>query len=96
MIPLPIGSFAELMAHEQEILARIATITNGGNLFLINPFLLLEDAAVILSDEARRELLQREPSLSAVSPTPYRALKASTATQSVRIQLKGLFRRRSA
>ncbi len=91
---LEIGSFDELMAHEQEIIERIAYIPNGGNLFLINPLLLLEEAGVRLSDDARRELIEREPALSSVSATPYNALRASTVPQRVRVHLKGLFERR--
>ena len=91
---LEIGSFDELMAHEQEIIERIAYIPNGGNLFLINPLLLLEEAGVRLSDDARRELIEREPALSSVSATAYNALKASTVPQRVRVRLTGLFERR--
>jgi hypothetical protein len=40
---LLIGSYAELLEHEREILRRIEDLPNGGKLFLIHPFLLLED-----------------------------------------------------
>ncbi|MBI3016111.1 MAG: hypothetical protein HYY65_13860 [Candidatus Tectomicrobia bacterium] len=45
---LSIGSYAELLKHEQEILRRIRAVPNGGNLFLIHPFLLFEDIGVEL------------------------------------------------
>lgn len=91
---LQIDSLEALMSHEEEIVARIAEIRNGGNLFLANPFMLLADMGVELSDQAKEEILEIEPSLSTVSKTPYESLKSSRCTQNLQIEVKGLFRRR--
>src|SRR5262249_56278014 len=71
---LVIDSFADLITHEPQILRRIGDVPNGGHLFLVHPFLLLEEVGVDLSDAARREILDREPQLRSLSPVPYRAL----------------------
>lgn len=91
---LQIDSFDDLMSHEEEIVARIAEIRNGGNLFLANPFMLLEEIGVDLSENVKAELVALEPSLSALSPTPYESLKRSRVTQNMQVEVKGLFRRR--
>lgn len=90
---LAIGSFAELIEREGEILERIADIPNGEHLFLIHPFMMLADAGVELSDQARAEILDREPSLSALSSIPYEELRRSQEPQSIHYQLDGLFSR---
>jgi hypothetical protein len=92
---LEIGSYDELMKNEPEILRRIKAMPNGGALFLINPFLLFEDVGVKLSDKAKREVLAAEPRLMGLSAIPYRALKASKSRQNYRVNVKGLFERRS-
>ena len=94
--PLSIDSYADLLKYEPEILSRIEALPNGGNLFLIHPFLLLEEIGVALSPQAKDEILAFEPRLSALSEVPYRALKASDAEQRLQVRLKGLFSRRSA
>lgn len=93
---LCINSYADLLKHEQEILYRIEALPNGGNLFMIHPFLLFEDIGVGLSQEAKDEILAFVPTLAGLSEVPYRALKASTSEQRYQIHLKGLFERRSA
>lgn len=93
---LVISTYAELLKHEKEILRRIEAVPNGGNLFLIHPFLLFEDIGVVLSEKAKTDILAVEPRLSGLSSVPYKALKASKSSQSYRIHLKGLFQRRSA
>lgn len=90
---IKIGSFKELMENEKEIVRRIGVTPNGGNLFMIHPLMLLRDVGVDLSDGALKEILQREPHLSGLSETPYRALKASREKQQVRFHVHGLFRR---
>lgn len=91
---LCVESLEELMEHEQEILKRIADTSNGGQLFLIHPFLLLKDIGVALSAHAEEEIRRREPHLSGLSPIPYRALRNSRAEQPIRVNLHGLFERR--
>ncbi|HSK17942.1 MAG TPA: hypothetical protein VK912_02295 [Longimicrobiales bacterium] len=92
---LHVNSFDELIAHEQEILGRIAATPNGGKLFLTHPFMLLADLGVELSKRAERELIAHEPVLGALSPVSYNHLKASTRPQSVKVNLRGLFQRRA-
>jgi len=91
---LKIDSFDELMQHEQEILKRIAQVPNGGRLFVIHPFMLFIDINVILSEDARKEIVKREPYLSGASPVTYNALKASKSKQNLRFHIRGLFRRK--
>ncbi len=91
---LSVNSYDELLEKEKEILQRIEAVPNGGNLFLINPFLLFEDIGVVLSEKAKTEILAVEPHLSGLSSVPYKALKTSKSSQSFRIHLKGLFQRK--
>jgi len=90
---LKVDSFEELMSHESEILERISRLRNGGNLFITHPFMLFEDIGVELSERAREEILDHEPHLSALSPTPYNALKESQEEQHIHFHIKGLFRK---
>jgi hypothetical protein len=92
--PIKINSFEELIQHEQDILARIAKVPNGGNLFMAHPFLMLADIGVELSAATQEEIIQHDPYLTGLSPTSYRALKATTHRQLIRFHLRGLFRRR--
>lgn len=91
---LKIGSLDELVSHEKEILERIAATRNGGNLYMANPFLLLADIGVDLSDQARQQMIAAEPHLSALSALPYNALKNSSDAQSIRFHVHGLISRR--
>ncbi len=75
---------------------RLNAMPNGGALFLIHPFLALEDAGVKLSPQARAEILKIEPRVGALSEAPYKAMKASTTRQNYRVNVKGLFRRPKA
>lgn len=91
---LKVDSFYELMKHEKEILERIERMPNGGQLFLIHPFMLLQDIGVALSERAEQEILECEPRLTGLSAVPYHALKNSKEEQNVRFHLRGLFERR--
>ncbi len=91
---LKINSFNQLIEHEKEILERIANTPNGGNLFMIHPFMLLADIGVELSEQACAEIMKHETHLSGLSAVPYNALKASKEEQRVRFHVKGLFERR--
>lgn len=90
---LKIASLETLMTNEKEILGRIEKVPNGGNLFMINPLMLLRDLGVLLSDDAEKELVDYEPSFKALSTTPYNALKNSKSPQKVRFHVKSLFRK---
>ena len=92
---LTINSFDELIKNEKSILERIEKTPNGANLFMVNPFLLLADIGVQVSEQAQSEILKANPNISGLSRTPYAALKRSTARQNVNFRLKGLFQRRA-
>lgn len=89
---LRIDSFKELLAHEKEILDQISETTNGGYLFMMHPFMLLEDIGVQLSEQAKKEIMRREPVLSALSPTPYEIMKRVKTNQRYTVHLHGLFK----
>ena len=92
---LKVDSFAELMEHEKEIVDLIERTPNGGQLFLIHPFLLLHDLGVELSKHAEQEIIQHEPHLTGLSHVPYHALKNSKEKQNVHFHVHGLFERRA-
>jgi hypothetical protein len=92
---LTLDSYEEFLASEQEILERIASIPNGGQLYLLHPFLLLADVGIKLTDRAKSEILREHEGLSSVSPTPYQALMGSQQTQSTRFRIRSLSRRGS-
>ena len=91
---LQVNSLDELTKHEKEILERIERTPNGGQLFLIHPFMLLRDIGVELSERAEQEIRQHEPTLTGLSAVPYQALKNSKEQQNIRFHLRGLFERR--
>ena len=93
---LKVNSFDELMQHEKEILDRIAHTQNGANLFMAHPLMLLADIGVQLSEDAKKEIISREPHFASLSEVPYKALKASAEQPSIRFYLHGLFERRSS
>jgi hypothetical protein len=86
-------SLKDLRRHEPEIVERIARIPNGGNLFMINPFLLLDEIGVSLSEKAQQEMVELEPTLSSRSSIAYQFLRSSQTPQRIRFHVKGLFRR---
>jgi hypothetical protein len=91
---LAIDSIDQLQTSEPEILRRIDELPNGGHLFLLHPFALLEDVGVELSDAVKREIVAREPSLGSLSMTPYRLLRRqSRPEQRFHVHLLGLFRK---
>jgi hypothetical protein len=90
--PIHIDTFAALLKHEKEIVERINAMPNGGALFLIHPFLAMQDAGVELSARAREEIMRTEPRVGALSPVPYKAMKTSRAKQNYRVRIRGLFR----
>jgi hypothetical protein len=90
---IAVNSFNELMVHENEILERINRVPNGGQLFLIHPFMLLQDISVQLSQQAKQEILQHVPELTGLSNVPYLALKNSREKQHINFHLRGLFKK---
>jgi hypothetical protein len=92
---LKVDLLDELFQHEKEIVARITATPNGGNLFLIHPFMLFDDLGIELSEKAKTEIIQLEPHLTGLSATPYNALKASKGQQNFRVHLTGLFERKA-
>lgn len=91
---LKVNSLDELMKHEKEIVKCIERTPNGGQLFLIHPFLLLQDIGVELSECAEEEIRRHEPHVTGLSAVPYEALKNSEVEQHVRFHVHGLFKRR--
>ena len=89
---LKIDSFKELLDNEKEIVKRINKMPNGGNLFLINAFMLFEDIGVQLNDKVKKEIISIEPSLSSISSLPYNAQKRNNQKH-FRVHVKGLFKR---
>jgi hypothetical protein len=92
---IEVDSWHALLEHEHEIVARINRLQNGGQLFLIHPFLTLAEVGVVLAPKARAEIVAREPSLRSLSAVPFHALRTSEAKQKVRVKIRGLFRRES-
>lgn len=90
---LKVDSLDELMKHEKEIVSYIERVPNGGQLFLIHPFMLFKDIGVELSKRAEEEILTLEPRLSALSTVPYAALKNNKEKQKVQFRVHGLFDR---
>jgi hypothetical protein len=86
--PLRIESIEELFKHQEEILARIERVPNGGNLFVIHPLKMLADVSVQLSAAVREELLRRSPQLAAASSVAYEAVRSGDEDQKVRIRLR--------
>jgi hypothetical protein len=86
--PLQIDSVEELFKHQEEILARIERVPNGGNLFVVHPLQMLADVGVQLSPAAREELLRRSPRLATASPVAYEAVRSGTREQKVRVHLR--------
>ena len=91
---LRVESYDDLENYEAAILERIATMPHGGNLFLLHPFMLLEDVGVDLVELFKRALIEERPALATLSALPYAALRRNPgAEQAVVVRLKGLFKR---
>jgi hypothetical protein len=86
--PLEINSVDELFRRQQEILARIERVPNGGNLFVVHPLQMLADVGVQLSQAAREELLRSSPQLAAASPAAYQVARSGSTNQKVRVHLQ--------
>ena len=96
---MKINSLKELLSHEKDILERINNIPNCKLLYSIHPFMLLVEAGIELSEQAKKEMIKYEPGLSALSVIPYNIVKRKTKSQDgneVKYhKLKALFRRKS-
>lgn len=90
---LRLTSYRQLLEYERDILARIAKLPNGAQLFLAHPFRCLADVGVTLAQSVEREIRALHPELSGLSPTPYEFVKRQGPDPLVRIELRGLFRR---
>ena len=91
--PIVIDSYEALLENEGELLARIAEVPNGGMLFLIHPLLLFAEVGAQLTPEVEEEFARQHGGSGGWSEEPYRALRGSDATQTVTVELRGLFRR---
>lgn len=90
-----VGSFADLMRHEEEILKRISSTNNGGHLFLAHPFMLFKDIGVVISEEAHYELLKMNPALFHISAQAYRAIRGSKKPQPNKVRIQHLFHQKT-
>jgi hypothetical protein len=93
--PIQVESYSQLQAEESAIISRINSHPRGGLLFMSNPFMLLEEIGVRISEDLKRELLRISPFMAALSPVPYRALQQSKSAGTLRVVVKGLFKPRS-
>lgn len=91
---IAVSSFDDLLRMESEIVKRIEQFPNGGKLFLVHPFRLLNDVGIDVAPALQEQLAQRYPELSGFSDAPYEALKAAKGQQNVRFRVHGLFRRK--
>jgi hypothetical protein len=91
---LRIGTYAQLLVNEKDIVARVASILNGGNLFLTHPFQCLTDLGVQLSSKLQAELIKDEPSLGALPLIAYKSLKEQNTAQPIQVRVHGLFKKR--
>jgi len=89
---LIIRSLEELLGHEGEIVERVNRRARGGQLFVLHPFMLLEDVGVSLTEEARRQVLAAAPGMDRVSVPRYQALRNATSPMALDITVKALFR----
>lgn len=89
---LIIHSLEELLGNEREIVERVNRQARGGQLFVLHPFMLLEDVGVALTDEARRQVLAAAPAMDRVSVPRYQALRNAASPMALDITVKALFR----
>jgi hypothetical protein len=91
--PLSINTTQDLQKHEEEILRRISAIPSGGELFMLNPLLLLADLQVEMGAELKTQIVAKIPELANLPSAPYTTLKASNSRRPwLRIRVSGLFR----
>ena len=88
-----LGTFADLLEKQEEIVARIAATLNGGHLFLAHPFQCLADLNVQLSSELQASLMSRDSSLKNLSLKAYNSIKSQTSAQPVHVRVHGLFKK---
>jgi hypothetical protein len=94
-VPIVIRTYDELLEHEPGLLARISSVPNGGQLYLLHPLLLLADIGADLAPQVQEEFAARHGATGGWSDGPYRALRESTGKQPQQVTLRGLFRRPS-
>ncbi|HRH50000.1 MAG TPA: hypothetical protein PLP23_14690 [Panacibacter sp.] len=90
--PIVINTVEDLREFEEHVLARMKKISNGGYLFYIHPFMLLEDIDVSISKDLKIQIIKSEPRLKHLSPIAYDALKTSNEKQNTIFHINGLFK----
>ena len=88
---LSIAGLAQLRASEAEILRRMAAYPLGGNLFVAHPLRFLQDINVQLAPGVGELYLQGQGMGTSGLTAAYDALKSSTGSQSVTIEMQSLF-----
>ena len=86
-----ITSYNDLVKYENQILERIENYPFGAHLFVLNPFVLLEDIKVNIAKKVKTLIIENEPSLGCRSSIPYKALKNTKSLQVLTYKIKGLF-----
>ena len=89
---LTIRSLEELVLCEREILERVNRRPRGGQLFVLHPFMLLDDVGISVTDEARRQIVAAAPAMDRVSVPRYQALRDASSPMALDVTLKALFR----
>ena len=91
--PITVTTYEQLLEHEPELLQRISSLPNGGQLFLLHPVQLFADVGAQLPPDVQREFAGRHGGDAGWSAAPYQALRESDGPQTSEVTLRGLFRR---
>jgi hypothetical protein len=97
--PLHISSLDEFARHEADIVRRVNTRTNGGQLLLIDPIRLLREVGVTFTDDALREIQERGGisfGHHSASARAYAAVAGAPRNDRARILVRGLLTDRSS
>lgn len=89
---LEIDDLNRLSALESVILERIRNTPKGGILFMKNPFKLLDEVGVHLSDQVIAFLKTSEPRLNHLDDVGYEQIKHQRMVTEVRVKFRHLFK----
>lgn len=90
---LAVGSLADLQTREAEAVSRLNRLPQGGLAFLTDPLRALAAAGVDLSPQAAADFRTTIPHAPTSTATAFDAVLRSSAAQSVRVRLTGIFER---
>jgi hypothetical protein len=88
---MKLETMEQLIANEQQIIAKMDALPNGGLLFVLHPFLLLADIGVEISADLKQVLIQRIPTLRSLSESTYYAVRRTQEPQINTYHFKRLF-----